>query len=247
MTNQTKFKTVSVCTEVEAKSSVNDPRFLSFTQLDSDIYEVKCSKQSICYDLPLHIGFFVYGYAKLVLLRFYFEFLDHFFSRRDFALIQCDKDSLYFSISGESLHDMVKPELRDEYKQRVYDWLAASTCPSHHHLFDEGGGRSCCQQFSAYDKKTPGKFKLEFQGERMVALCSKSYVICSENQTKRSSKGLSQKQNHLGFQNYLHTLLTKQRFDGEKHRIPLRLSPSALNLSTIQMRTLFLLSQNKSS
>ena len=99
MTNQTKFKTVSVCTEAEAKASVNDPRFLSFTRLDSDIYEVKCSKQSICYDLPLHIGIFVYGYAKLVLLRCYFEFLDHFFSRRDFALIQCDTDSLYFSIS----------------------------------------------------------------------------------------------------------------------------------------------------
>ena len=115
VTNQTKFKTVSKCTEAEAKASVNDPRSLSFTQMDSDIYEVKCSKQSICYDLPLDIEFFVYGYAKLVLLRSYFEFLDHLFSRRDFALIQCDTDSLYFSIRGESLRDMVKPELRDEY------------------------------------------------------------------------------------------------------------------------------------
>ena len=86
VTNQTKFKTVSVCTEAEAKASVNDPRFLIFTQLDSDLYEVKCSKQSISYDLPLRIGLFVYSYAKLVLLRFYFEFLDHFLSRRDFVL-----------------------------------------------------------------------------------------------------------------------------------------------------------------
>ena len=57
--------------------------------------------------------------------------------------------------------------------------------------------------------------KLEFQGERMVALCSKSYVICSENHTKHSGKGLSQKQNHLGFQNYLDTLLTKESFEGK--------------------------------
>ena len=57
--------------------------------------------------------------------------------------------------------------------------------------------------------------KLESQGERMVALCSKSYVICSENHTKHSGKGLSQKQNHLGFQNYLDTLLTKQSFEGK--------------------------------
>ena len=186
--------------------------------MDSDIFEVKCSKQSICYDLPLHIGFFVYGYTELFLLRFYFEFLDHFFSRRDFALIQCGTDSLYFSISGESLHDIVKPELRDEYKQCVYDWLAAPTCPFHHNFFDEGGGggeRPCCQQFPAYDKKIPGKFKLEFQGERVVALCSKLYVVCSENQIKRSSKGLSQKQSHLGFQNCLDTLLTKQSFEGK--------------------------------
>ena len=71
--------------------------------------------------------------------------------------------------------DKVKPELRDEYKQCVYDWLAAPTCPSHHHLFDEGGGRSCCQQFSAYDK-TPGNFKTRIS--RRTDGCLVQQIVC---------------------------------------------------------------------
>ena len=170
-----------MCTEAEAKASAKDPRFHSFTQLDSDIYEVKCSKQSICYDLPLHIGF-------------------------SFTVTQsssCSDSILSFSIT--SFRGVILPwssvtQTRRIFPsvEKVYMTLSNQNCETntnsvcmtgfHHHLFDEGGERSCCQQFSAFDKKTPGKLKLEFQGERMVYLCSKPYVICSENQTKRSAK-----------------------------------------------------------
>ena len=41
----------------------------------------------------------VYQLAKLRMLQFYYEFLDFYFDRQDFELIQMDTDSLYFAFS----------------------------------------------------------------------------------------------------------------------------------------------------
>jgi len=41
-------------------------------------YEVKSFKETVKLDLPLQIGFFVYGYAKLRMLQFYYDFLDYY-------------------------------------------------------------------------------------------------------------------------------------------------------------------------
>jgi hypothetical protein len=221
ITNQSKFKRVQICTE-----AINDPHFLRLSQLGDDVYEVKLSKQTISYSLPLHIGFFVYGYAKLFMLRFYYDFLDHYFSRRDFSLIETDTDSFYLDFSANNLEDIVKPELKEDFKQNVHQWLPAPTCPEHRHLNDGGKDRTCCHQFHLYDKKTPGKFKLEFEGDQMIALCSKSYIVSSQErgQSKHSSKGLSHRQNKLIFQNYLDTLLSKKPLQGRN--IGFRLDPA---------------------
>ena len=155
------------------------------------MYEVELSKQNISFPLPLHIGFFVYGYARLFMLKFYFDFLDHFFSCQDFCLIETDTDSFYLDFSAKNLEDIVKPDLKEELRQNVYHWLPAPTCPAHRHLHDGGDGITCCQQFYLYDKKTPGKFKLEFEGDKTIALRSKSYIVSSieTGQNKLSSKG----------------------------------------------------------
>jgi GTP1/Obg family GTP-binding protein len=42
------------------------------------------SKKTIHLDLPMHIGCFVYQYAKLRMLEFYYDFMDVFVDRRDF-------------------------------------------------------------------------------------------------------------------------------------------------------------------
>ena len=47
-----------------------------------------------------------------------------------------DTDSAYFAISGESLRDVVKPELLEEYEKEVGKWLATDK----------------------YSEKTPGLF-----------------------------------------------------------------------------------------
>ena len=40
-----------------------------------------------------------------------YDFLDYYFDRRDFELLQMDTGSLYIAWSGENMDDLVKPEL----------------------------------------------------------------------------------------------------------------------------------------
>ena len=45
-----------------------------------------------------------------------------------------------------------------------------------------------------YDKRKPGLFKIEFEGDGMIALCSKSYYVFGFK-NKCSSKGVQQNNN----------------------------------------------------
>ena len=44
--------------------------------MTDDAYEIEMNKSVVKYTLPLHIGFFVYQYAKLRMLQFYYDFVD---------------------------------------------------------------------------------------------------------------------------------------------------------------------------
>ena len=63
------------------------------------------------------VGFFVYQYAKLRMLQFYYDFLDKYLDRADFQMCEMDTDSAYIAISGESVESLVKPELKAEFEQ----------------------------------------------------------------------------------------------------------------------------------
>ena len=137
------------------------------------------------------------------MLEFYYDFLDRYLDRKDFELIQMDTDSNYLAISGKSLEDIVKPDMKAEFEAEKKNWLA----------WDKWSGR------------TPGLFKKEFEGERMIALCSKCYytehlqITTSENkkevevevkEKKLSSKGMSKRQNEINWQRF------KAALDGNK-------------------------------
>ena len=89
------------------------------------------------------------------MLEFYYDFLDKYIDRRDFELIQMDTDSNYMAISGQRLEDIARPELKAEFKAKEKHWLA----------------------WDKWSDRTPGLFKLESEGSRMIALCSKCYYI----------------------------------------------------------------------
>jgi hypothetical protein len=52
--------------------------------------QVTLTKKSIKHDLPIQLGYFVYQYAKLRMLSFYYDIIDRFVDRSDFCLLEMD-------------------------------------------------------------------------------------------------------------------------------------------------------------
>lgn len=116
----------------------------------------------------------VYQLSKPSMLDFYYDFLERYFDRRDFELIQMDTDSSYMGISAERLEDIVRPELRAEFEAKKNKWSG----------------------------RTPGLFKLESEGSGIIALCSKCYYTDEQEseQTKYRTKGMSKRHNNITWQ-----------------------------------------------
>ena len=163
-------------------------RSVYFSDLDEigQAYELESRKPQITIRRPFQVGIAVYQLAKLRMLEFYYDFLDRYFDRRDFELIQMDTDSNYIAISAERIEDIVRPDLKPEFEAQKKQWLA----------WDKWSGR------------TPGLFKLECVGSQMIALCSKCYFIDEPEGEKKnfSTKGTPKKQNEI----------TWQRLEGSK-------------------------------
>ena len=151
-----------------------------------EAYELESRKTRITIRRPFQIGIAVYQLAKLRMLEFCYDFLDKFIDRRDFELIQMDTDSNYMVISGERLEDVVRPELKAEFEAEKNKWLS----------------------WDKWSSRTPGLFKLEGGGSRMIALCSKCYFIDYGNGVKKkvSAKGMKKTQNELMWKRFLEAL-----------------------------------------
>ena len=76
VTNVDKHRDVRYSTEVGTSLLINNKRFCQLDVVAEDAYEITSSKARVTYDLPHHIGFFVYLYAKLRMLEFYYDFVD---------------------------------------------------------------------------------------------------------------------------------------------------------------------------
>ena len=176
---------------------INTPFFRELDPIDEDTYEVKSFKKVIKLDLPIQVGFFVYQYAKLRMLQFYFDCIDKYLDRSDFQYCEMDTDSAYIAISGESIEKLVKPELTTEFQQDKKNWFPRTDTAEH----------------KAYDKRTPGLFKVEWEGDGIVALCSKTYY-CWGSKDKFSCKGVNKRTNEINKDKYINVLLTKQSGSG---------------------------------
>ncbi len=51
--------------------------------------------------LPILIGFFVYGYTKLCMLGFYYDFVEEFTTKENYQYCAMDTDSAYIALSGQ--------------------------------------------------------------------------------------------------------------------------------------------------
>ena len=71
----------------------------------------------------------------------------------------------------------------------------------------------CCKASKAYDKRTPGLFKIEFEGDGFVGLCFKTYS-CFGSVDKYSTKGLNKRQNEIDKETFLAVLTQKRSGNG---------------------------------
>jgi hypothetical protein len=172
VTNKERHADVLYCQEQQVSRHLMDSSFRRCNQLDEKTFELEMSKKTIHLDLPMHIGCFVYQYAKLRMLQFYYDFVNVFVDRRDFQYCAMDTDSAYMALSGETLEEVIKPDLRQVYDIEKKNWLPWNDTPEH----------------AAYDKRTPGLFKEEYSGDGIIALCSKTYY-CFGKKTSSAASG----------------------------------------------------------
>ncbi len=177
--------------ENEACMSVNRPQFRQMTCLNEDdgYYEIESAKRVINMDLPIQLGYFILQYAKLRMLEFYYDFVDRYVDRSDFEYIEMDTDSAYMAISAPTLEEVIKPEMMGEFRYGLEGLCdnrkRDATC--------RWLPRACCETHAKFDKRVPGLFKTEFEGHEMIGLCSKTYVVKGDSETKFSSKGISKR------------------------------------------------------
>ena len=196
------------------------------TSKDRDVYEVSMAPRSIHMDLPVQIAFFVYAYAKMCMLQFRYELFEEYMDRRKWCPMYMDTDGYYVAMSGEDIHDIIKPEKRELFYWHYPFWFPSLACEEHMGLFVETMTnlshiawyplRECCMKQFQYDQKTPGLFKTAYTGKAMVALASKTYICHGESKDKLSCKGLQKKNNDevLNFDTYRKVLATRQTSGG---------------------------------
>lgn len=193
LTNKEKHLDIRYCDETSVGLAVNDPHFRKLDILGDNYYEISKTKKSIKMDVPIQIGFFVYQYAKLRMLEFYYDCIDKFLDRSDFEYCEMDTDSAYIALSGESVDVLVKPELRADYEREKFDWFP----------------RDYNAEVRAYDKRTPGLFKTEFEGDGIIEFCSKMYFCFNDTKTKFSCKGVNKYTNAIDKDTYLSVIRSK--------------------------------------
>ena len=224
VTNVDRHRKVTYCTEVGTSLLVGNKRFRQLDVVDEDAYEVTSSKARVTYDLPLHIGFFVYQYAKLRMLQFYYDFVARYVERPMFQYCEMDTDSAYIALAGDSIDDLVSTDRREHYFRNRSQWLPAECCDDHEeeYVCARIAGRSwtatesCCIARKAFDKRTPGLFKVEWRGNGFIGLCSKTYY-CFGATDKYSTKGLSKRHNDIDKDTFL-AVLTNRRSGGGVNR-----------------------------
>ena len=193
ITNKNKHRNVKVVDAVKGSGLVNEVLFRDLNPISENCYEVDLAKAKINHDLPIQIGFFMYQHAKLRMLQFYYDFLDVFLDRADFEYVQMDTDSAYFAISGDSLESLVKPELQPLFEQEKDKWLP----------------RTDTEEHRRYDKRTPGLFKLEWEGDGIVALCSKTWYGFGAKD-KFSCKGVNKRNNIINKEKFMRVLTERK-------------------------------------
>ena len=141
-------------------------------------------------------------------------------------MINMDTDSSYVALSGPLLQS-IRPDRILEFLRVYSKWYVQPYCPDHADQIAAAVvtkrpwiGHPCCDEYRRWDSRTPGKFKVEFEGDVICALNAKTYICQARSddnvpeRTKLSSKGLSKRTNSLTLQDYKSALFQRQTKSG---------------------------------
>ena len=90
--------------------AINEPLFKRLNTVEKDLYEVELLKSTIRHREPIIVGFFILQYAKLRMLKLYYNFFDKFCDVNKLKELEIDTDSLYLALAEEILYDCIQPE-----------------------------------------------------------------------------------------------------------------------------------------
>ena len=211
--DKSKHTRVSFVKERNLPNQVNNPLFKHYDELNEEMFEVEKMKKKVMLDLPTQIGIAVFSYAKLRLIQFW-DFINTFLVNDLYQLMECDTDSLYIAFARDTIDECVKPEMRERWESEKWTWFSSEDKNSN--IIFEGQTITVAQ----WDKRTPGKFKPEFEGDGMICLNSKVFHIwgCDKDGkliTKTSAKGSQKKRNELLKSHFLEVLQTKEHHEVE--------------------------------
>jgi hypothetical protein len=99
-----------------------------------------------------------------------------------------DTDCAYFAISGQSLKDFIILEYVVEFNRVIQENCNSSPYEA---STTNWFPRECCTKHAQHDKRQSGLFKLEAEGQEIIALCSKTYVLKTDNNFKLTCKGIN--------------------------------------------------------
>jgi hypothetical protein len=146
------------------------------------------------------------------MLEFYYDFIDKYIERADFELLEMDTDSNYFAFSADNIDKIIKPHMRDEYEKDKYNFLPSES-QELHPTFQVDETRFT---YEAYEKRTPGLFKVEAKKHKMISLCSKMYCAADSvdiGKDKFSCKGVQKANNNISYDTF------KSVLHGNQHTV----------------------------
>jgi hypothetical protein len=160
---------------------LGDKKALKYTQkrlyrdgvpIGENTYEITMGKRTIRQNMPIQVASAVYQLAKLRMLEFFYDCIKKYVRDDCYQFCEMDTDSLYLAIAGETIEDIIKPEMREEYEKDKENWF----------------GRTDTREHKNFDKRTPGLFKVEVSGVEFVGLSSKMYYVETDKQYREKAQ-----------------------------------------------------------
>ena len=140
----------------QTHATINNKLLKKQDHVNNSLYEVELAKAQIENKEPIIVGFFILQYAKLRMLKLYYNFVTNFCDVTMFEELEMDTASLYLALAEKELEYCIRPEMRAEWQRlRSNDCVDSFTAHAVANFFP----RTCCVKHKQHDQREPGIFE----------------------------------------------------------------------------------------